>query len=82
MIHHNIYNSWAWTGGHSDNEKDQLKVAIKELKEETGVKNPTPLLDKAFCIRCVNSKWSHKRGKICFIPSSFKSYLFNRMLRR
>ena len=50
MIHHNIYNSWAWTGGHSDNEKDQLKVAMKELKEETGVKNPTPLLDKAFAL--------------------------------
>lgn len=39
MIYHNIYQSWAWTGGHSDGEADMLKVAIKELKEETGVKN-------------------------------------------
>ena len=37
MIYHNIYQSWAWTGGHSDGEADLLKVAIKELKEETGV---------------------------------------------
>ena len=36
MIYHNIYKSWAWTGGHADGEKDLLKVAIKELKEETG----------------------------------------------
>lgn len=39
MIYHNIYQSWAWTGGHSDGEADLLKVAIKELKEETGVKD-------------------------------------------
>ena len=39
MIYHNIYQSWSWTGGHSDGEADLLKVAIKELKEETGVQN-------------------------------------------
>jgi ADP-ribose pyrophosphatase YjhB (NUDIX family) len=39
MVHHNIYNSWAWAGGHADGEEDLLFVAIKEVKEETGVKN-------------------------------------------
>ncbi|SDG18977.1 NUDIX hydrolase [Desulfosporosinus hippei] len=39
VVHHNIYNSWSWTGGHADGEKDLLAVAIKELKEETGVVN-------------------------------------------
>ena len=63
MIHHNTYNSWAWTGGHSDNEKDQLKVAMKELKEETGVKNPTPLLDKAFALDVLTVNGHIKRGK-------------------
>ncbi len=38
MVHHNIYNTWSWTGGHADGEDDLLKVAIKEAKEETGVK--------------------------------------------
>ena len=42
MVYHNIYQSWTWTGGHSDGEADLLKVAIKELKEETGIKNVTP----------------------------------------
>jgi len=39
VVHHNIYNSWSWTGGHADGEEDLLTVAIKELKEETGVNN-------------------------------------------
>lgn len=36
MIHHNIFDSWAWTGGHADGESDFLKVALKEAEEETG----------------------------------------------
>ncbi|MGL4797510.1 MAG: NUDIX hydrolase [Paraclostridium sp.] len=43
MIHHNIYNSWGWTGGHADGEEDLLKVALKEAKEETGVKSIKPI---------------------------------------
>lgn len=43
MIHHNIYKTWAWTGGHADGERDLLKVAVKEAIEETGVKKATPL---------------------------------------
>ena len=39
MIHHNIYNTWAWTGGHTDGDSDLLHVAIKEAQEETGVKH-------------------------------------------
>jgi ADP-ribose pyrophosphatase YjhB (NUDIX family) len=43
MAHHNIYNSWAWTGGHADGEEDLLAVAIREVKEETGVKDVIPI---------------------------------------
>lgn len=39
MIHHNIYQSWSWTGGHVDGDGDLLAVAIKEAQEETGLKN-------------------------------------------
>ncbi|MDS0526109.1 NUDIX hydrolase [Clostridium sp. SHJSY1] len=38
MVHHNIYNSWSWTGGHADGEENLLGVAIREVQEETGVK--------------------------------------------
>lgn len=37
MIHHNIYHSWGWTGGHADGNPDLAHVAIKEATEETGV---------------------------------------------
>jgi len=43
MVHHNIFNSWSWTGGHADGEKDLLLVAVNEVKEETGVKNVFPV---------------------------------------
>lgn len=32
MVHHNIRNTWAWTGGHMDGDSDLLHVAIKEAK--------------------------------------------------
>ncbi len=43
FAYHNIYNSWSWLGGHNDGEEDCLYVAIKEAKEETGLKNVYPL---------------------------------------
>lgn len=45
MVHHNIYNTWSWTGGHADGDGDLLNVAIKEAKEETGVNNIYPLFN-------------------------------------
>lgn len=39
FVHHNIYNSWAWVGGHNDGDDDSLHVAVKEAIEETGVKH-------------------------------------------
>ncbi len=43
FAHHNIYNSWAWVGGHNDGNHDPLAVAIKEAKEETGLNRVTVL---------------------------------------
>jgi 8-oxo-dGTP pyrophosphatase MutT (NUDIX family) len=43
MVHHNIRNTWAWTGGHADGDSDFLHVAIKEAKEETGINTVTAL---------------------------------------
>ena len=30
MIYHNIYNAWAWTGGHADGDADLMAVAYRE----------------------------------------------------
>ena len=37
MAYHNIYQSWSWLGGHADGEQDLLQVAVREVKEETGL---------------------------------------------
>lgn len=46
MVYHNIYQSWSWTGGHADGDKDLLYVAMKEAKEETGLKRIKVCSDK------------------------------------
>ena len=43
MIKHNILGTWACVGGHADGEGDLLAVAKKELQEETGVFQATPI---------------------------------------
>jgi 8-oxo-dGTP pyrophosphatase MutT (NUDIX family) len=42
MVHHNIRNSWAWTGGHADGDSNLLEVATREAFEETSIR-ATPL---------------------------------------
>lgn len=63
MIYHKIYNSWAWTGGHSDGDNDLLYVAMKEAKEETGIKNVTPILENIYSLELINVNGHEKRGK-------------------
>ena len=50
MIYHKIYNSWAWVGGHSDGDSGLLYVAMKEAKEETGIKNVTPISNDIYSL--------------------------------
>ncbi|BCJ95976.1 NUDIX hydrolase [Anaerocolumna cellulosilytica] len=67
MVYHNLYDSWAWTGGHADGESDLLKVAIKEAREETGIVSITPVMEEIFSLEtlCVNGHM--KRG--CYVSS-------------
>ena len=63
MIYHKIYNSWAWVGGHSDGDSDLLYVAIKEAKEETGIKNVVPIFNNIYSIEIINVNGHEKKGK-------------------
>lgn len=63
MIYHKIYNSWAWTGGHSDGDSDLLYVAMKEAKEETGITNVKPIKDDIYSLEIINVNGHEKRGK-------------------
>ena len=61
MIYHKIYNSWAWTGGHADGDSDLLYVAIKEAKEETGIKNVVPVINDIFSLDVITVNGHIKR---------------------
>lgn len=63
MIYHNIYKSWAWTGGHADGEEDLLKVALREANEETGITNLRVLSDGIFGLQILPVDEHIKRGK-------------------
>ena len=67
MIYHNIYKSWAWTGGHADGDSNLLHVALKEAEEETGLKNLKLLSDGIFGIQILTVDSHIKREK--FISS-------------
>lgn len=67
MIYHNIYNSWAWTGGHADGDSDLAHVALKEAEEETSLKNLKLLSNGIFSIQILTVDSHIKRGK--FVPS-------------
>jgi len=62
FAHHNIYNSWAWVGGHNDGNPNLLEVAIKEAKEETGINNITPFNDDMISIDIIQVENHIKNG--------------------
>ena len=62
LIHHNIRNTWAWTGGHADGDSDLLRVAIKEAEEETGVSIISPLHEEIVSIDILPVFGHEKKG--------------------
>ena len=67
MIYHNIYDSWAWTGGHADGERDLLSVAIREAQEETGLLSVRPASERLLSIETLTVNPHYKRGR--FVPA-------------
>lgn len=62
FAYHNIYDSWSWVGGHNDGDPDMLKVAIKEAKEETGIKEVKVLNHDIFMIDVIYVANHIKKG--------------------
>ena len=67
MAYHNIYKSWAWTGGHVDGDTDLLHVAKKEAEEETGLKNLKLLSDGIYSIEVLTVNSHIRKGE--FVPA-------------
>lgn len=67
MVYHNIYDSWSWIGGHADGEEDLSQVALRELEEETGVKNATLVSEDIFSLEIITVDGHMKKG--VYVPS-------------
>ena len=67
MVYHNIYDSWSWIGGHADGEEDLASVALRELKEETGVVNASLVNREIFSLEILTVDGHMKKGK--YVPS-------------
>lgn len=66
MVYHNIYNSWSWIGGHADGIENLAEVALRELQEETGVKNARLVSDEIFSIETLTVDGHIKKG--AYVP--------------
>ena len=67
MAYHNLYDSWSWLGGHADGETDLLAVAIREVKEEAGIRHVQPVSKEIFSLESLTVDGHVKRG--CYVSS-------------
>lgn len=67
MVYHKIYDSWSWTGGHADGDEDLARVALREVREETGVKSARLLCPEIFSLESLTVDGHEKHG--AYVPS-------------
>ena len=67
MVYHKIYDSWSWTGGHADGDEDLAAVALREVREETGLKSARLLSKDIFSLESLTVDGHEKRG--VYVPS-------------
>jgi 8-oxo-dGTP pyrophosphatase MutT (NUDIX family) len=63
MAWHNIYRTWAWTGGHADGEADLLSVALREAREETGIETIQPVIPEIYSLEVLPVNAHIRRGR-------------------
>lgn len=67
MAYHNLYDSWAWLGGHADGETDLRKVAHREIVEESSIREVSLLSDNIFSLESLSVDGHFKRGE--YVPT-------------
>lgn len=63
MVYHNIYHSWSWLGGHADGDRDLLSVAVREVREESGLRRVSPVTGDLFSVEVLTVDGHEKRGE-------------------
>lgn len=62
MAYHNLYDSWAWLGGHADGERDLLKTAMREVMEESGLPEVKPVSEEIYSVEILTVNGHEKHG--------------------
>ena len=77
LAYHPIYHSWAWLGGHADNDTDLLRVCKKEIEEESGVTDLKMLYPTIYSIEILPVASHYRKGE--YVPNHLHlnvTYLF------
>lgn len=67
MVYHNLYDSWAWIGGHADGIENLQEVALRELREETGVASARLVSEEIFSLETLGVDGHMRKGQ--WVPS-------------
>ena len=67
LAYHNLYDSWAWLGGHVDGERDLLAVALREVREESGLAEVRPVSEDIYSVEILAVNGHEKNGQ--YVPS-------------
>lgn len=67
LVYHRLFDSWSWAGGHADGEEDLLAVALREVREETGVQSLFPVTEDIYSLEVLTVDGHEKHGK--YVPS-------------
>ena len=63
MAYHNLYDSWAWLGGHADGDHDLLAVALREVRGESGLTDVHPVSRDIYSLEILTVDGHEKRGR-------------------
>lgn len=63
MAYHNLYQSWSWLGGHADGDTDLLRVAMREVTEESGIHGVRPITALPLSVESLTVDGHVKRGR-------------------
>jgi ADP-ribose pyrophosphatase YjhB (NUDIX family) len=67
LAHHNLYRSWSWLGGHADGQRDLLQTALREVREESGLRSVRPADPRPFSLEVLAVAGHVRRG--AYVPS-------------
>ena len=63
MAYHNLYDSWAWLGGHADGDRDLPTVALREVREESGLTEVRPVSEDLYSLEILTVDGHEKHGR-------------------